>query len=59
MKICVKEEYILIYSSYNNWGKLEAPVSFGMTEIAPDDNIQGFSGNSQEQQVISITWFSI
>lgn len=46
-KAWVKEKYILIHSSYNKWGKLEAAVSFGMAEIAPDDNIQGFSGNSQ------------
>lgn len=51
--------YTLIYPSYIKWLKLEAAVSFGMTEIAPDDNIQGFSGNSQLHQVISITWFSM
>lgn len=47
MKIWVKEEYILIFSSSNKWEKLEVAVSFGMTEIAPDENMQGFSGNSQ------------
>lgn len=51
--------YTLIYPSYIKWLKLETAVSFGMTEIAPDDNIQGFSGNSQLHQVISITWFSM
>lgn len=47
MKMKIDEDYILIYSSYKKRGKLGAAVSFGMTETAPDDNTQGFSGNSQ------------